>query len=131
MSTLGTNSGSFDAKRVFLWLAALMIAPSAAWFLAGVRSFTWFDEAGVEVGRPLAFRSTFYTYAHVKSIEHRSTFRAPNGNVIQRRPHYVIVFDDGSSWSTRDMFRDPVPDLDRQIAQLVARKSGRLITEQP
>jgi hypothetical protein len=120
----------FDGRRVFVWLAALVTAGSSFCFLAGVTSFARFDEAGVEIGRPLGFRSTFYRYARVKAIEHRATFRAPNGNTIQR-PHYVILFDDGTSWSTRGGLRDPVPDLDGRIAQLVARESGRSIEEQP
>jgi hypothetical protein len=120
----------YDGRRALVWLAGLFTAGSAVCFLAGVRSFARFDEAGVEIGRPLAFRSTFYPYARVKAIEHRATFRAPNGNTI-RRPHYVILFDDGTSWSTRGAFRDPVPEIDERIVQLVARRSGRSIEEQP
>jgi hypothetical protein len=81
------------------------------------------DQAGVEVGRPLSFQSTYYDYARVKKIEHRATFRAPNGNIITS-PHYVIIFDDGSSWSSRRTFHDRAADPSDQIAQLVAKQSG-------
>ena len=120
----------FNGKRVFAWLAAFVAVGSSVGFVAGVTSFARFDEAGVEIGRPLGFRSKFYTYKSVKSIEHRATFRAPNGNNV-RRPHYVVAFDDGTSWSTREGLRDPVPESDDRIAQLVAQKSGRSIVEQP
>ncbi len=119
----------FDEKRALMWLAPLIIAGSVVCFLAGVTSFARFQEAGVEVGRPLALRSTFYDYAHVRTIEHRAAFRAPNGNIIPR--YHVITFDDGSSWSSRSVFRDPEPDLDGRIAELVARRSGRPIAEEP
>jgi hypothetical protein len=120
----------FDGRRVFTWFAILVTAGSTVCFLAGVKSFARFEEGGVKIGRPLAFRSVCYSYACVQAIEHRVTFRAPNGNTI-RRPHYVILFDDGTSWSTRGVFRDPVPELDGRIAQSVARRSGRSIMEQP
>jgi hypothetical protein len=120
----------FDGRRVFAWLAAFVAIGSSVGFVAGVTSFARFDETGVEIGRPLSFRNKFYPYKSVKSIEHRATFRAPNGNTIQRT-HYVVVFDDGTSWNTREGLRDPVPESDDRIAQLVAQKSGRPIVEQP
>ncbi|HWE35850.1 MAG TPA: hypothetical protein VG406_04700 [Isosphaeraceae bacterium] len=118
----------FDSWRLLRWLTALIALGSVAWFVVGVTTFACFDGAGVEIARPLEFRGTYYNYARVRTIEHRATFRAPNGNTISR-PHYVVSFDDGSSWSTRGGLRDPVPDLDERIVRLVARKSGRAIVE--
>lgn len=86
--------------------------------------------AGLETGRPLAWTRETHPYAEVKSIEQRATFRAPNGNIVHRL-HYVIVFHDGTSWSTREGLRDPVPDMDRQIVEFVSRRSGRSIVERP
>ena len=121
-----------DENRAFKWLAALATAGSSVFFLAGVTYFARFDESAVEIGRPLEFRAIFYIYSQVKSIEHRETDRAPSGDIVQR-PHYVILFDDGTSWSTVSFFRGnrTKPDLDGQIAQLVARESGRSIEERP
>ncbi len=119
----------YDGNRALAWLSAFIVAGSAVFFLAGVTCFARFDEAGVEIARPFASRSVFYGYARVTSIEHWATFRAPNGTPI---PHYIITFDDGSTWSTRiPALRDPVPDLDGQIMELVARRSGRSIVEKP
>ncbi len=120
----------YDNDRAFGWLAALSLAGAAVWFMAGTRSFATFDETGIEFGRPFAFRTSFHSYTRVVTIEHRATYRAMIRNIF-KGPHYVIVFDDGSSWSTRDWFRRPVPALDRQIAAMVARKSGRWIVERP
>jgi hypothetical protein len=120
----------FDGRRAFAWLAAFVAIGSSVGFVAGVTSFARFDEAGIEIGRPLSFRSKFYTYKSVTLIEHRATVRAPNGNIVQR-PHFVIDFDDGTSWSCEQLLRDPEPELDARIAQLVAQKSGRRIIEQP
>jgi hypothetical protein len=119
-------------NRALKWLAALAIAGSSVFSLANVTYFARFDESAVEIGRPLEFRTKFYLYSQVKSIEHRETDRAPSGDIIQC-PHYVILFDDGTSWSTVSSFRGnrTKPDLDGQIAQLVARESGRSIEERP
>jgi hypothetical protein len=120
----------FDGKRVLAWLGACVAVGSVVGLVAGVTSFARFDEAGMEIGRPLGFRSKFHDYKSVKTIEHRTTFVAPNGTTVQR-PHYVISFDDGTSWSTREGLRDPLPESDDRIAQLVAQKSGRPIIEKP
>jgi hypothetical protein len=120
----------FDPRRLFVCLMVIVLSGSAIFFLAGVTSFSRFTDIGIEIQRPLSFRSGYYEYARVRAIEHRATLRAPMGNTVQC-PHYVILFDDGSSWSSRDGLRDPVPDVDRQIAQLVSQRSKRMIIEQP
>ncbi len=68
--------------------------------------------------------------ARVRAIEHRTMVRAPNGNT-GNSPHFVILFDDGTSWSTRDGLRDPVPEVDQQIANFVSRRSGQAIVDRP
>jgi hypothetical protein len=120
----------FDGSRVLVFFAVLVFGGAAVFFAAGVTSFARFAEAGVEVGRPLSFRSRFYEYTRVRAIEHRATFRAPNGKTVQR-PHYVILFDDGAYWSTREGCRDPVPEVDEPIVRFVSRLSGRAIVERP
>lgn len=119
----------FAADRVLKLLATIIIAGSAVFFVVAVRSFARFTEAGVEFGRPLSFRGSFYKYTRVQAIEHRATFRAPIGNSVQR-PHYVILFDDGASWSSED-FLGATHDEAYRIAQLVSVRSGRAIAERP
>ena len=120
----------FYGQRALLWAGALVAVSSSLAFLAVVRSFARFDQAGVEVGHSLKAQSCYYLYADVTSIKHRMTFCAPNGKMV-RRPQYILGFADGSSWSTWTFLRHPVPKLDRQIAQLVSRQSGRPIALQP
>jgi hypothetical protein len=120
----------FDSTRLFACLAVCVVIGSALFSLAGLTSCTRFTDAGIEIQRPLSFRSSFHRYARVKSIEHRATIRAPIGTTVQR-PHYVILFDDGSSWSGDEGLRTPVAELDSQIARLVSANSKRRIIEQP
>jgi hypothetical protein len=122
--------GGAVARRIFVGLAVALSAGAAVWFLAEVTSFTRFTDAGVEIQRPLSLSSRFYEYARVQAIEHRIPSLVRNGNTV-RYPHYVILFDDGTSWSSREGLRDPVPDLDEQIASLVSRRSQQPIVEKP
>ncbi len=120
----------FDGRRLLVCLAVIAIAGSAVFFLAGATSCTRFSDAGIEIQRPFSFRSVFYVYAQVRSIEHRATVRAPIGNTAAR-PHHVIVFDDGALWNSRADLRDPAPELDGRIAKFVSQRSERPIIEQP
>jgi hypothetical protein len=122
--------GGRVARKAFVCLASALSGGAAVWFLAGVTSFSRFTNVGVEIERPLSFRSQFHDYAGVELIEHRATFQHPSGTT-EKRPHYVIHFDVGTSWSSREGLRDPVPEVDDQIAQLVSRQSGRPIVERP
>jgi hypothetical protein len=120
----------FDPRRLYVCIVVIFFAGAAVFFLAGVTSYSRFTDAGIEIQRPFSLRSSFYEYARVRAIEYRATFRAPAGNRVQT-PHYVILFDDGRSWSSRDGLRDPVTKVDGQIAQLVSRRSKRPIIKQP
>jgi hypothetical protein len=118
-----------DGERVFALMAAVVVAGSVVFCSVALRCFARFTENGVEIGRVLSLGSKYYEYKRVRGIEHRATFQAPNGNII-RRPHFVIVFDDGTSWSS-DGPHESTPETASRIAQLVSRRSGRAITELP
>jgi hypothetical protein len=120
----------FNDARFCGWLAALVVIAASVFFGVFVTVFARFSEAGIELGRPLSMRSVFYEYTRVRSIEHEMTNRAPNGKLVWK-PHYVIRFDDGESWSTLEGFRDPEPDLEKQIAQFISAKCGQSIVEKP
>lgn len=115
-----------DPKPMFWLLLFLSVAPAAAAFLIGVTSYTRFTAAGIEIARPLSFRSVFHDYTTVKAIEHRAY--VPEGKrKAEQRFYHTILFDDGTTWSTRDGIRDPVYDLDEKIMNMVSQRSGRQI----
>ncbi len=120
----------FDGRRLMVCLAVITFAGTAVFFLAGVTSFSRFSNAGIEIQRPFSFRSVFYDYARVRSIEHRATVKAPSGKTVER-PHYVIEFDDHTSWSSDEFLRQPMPKVAERIARFVSQRSRRPITEQP
>jgi hypothetical protein len=65
----------------------------------------------------------------VQAVEDRSTFRAPNGNLIVRR-HFAVRFDDGTEWTTRDALRSPAGS-DEAAIRYVAERAGRPILGVP
>jgi hypothetical protein len=125
-----TEREGIDAKPVMLGLVVLVSVGAMIHFVAGATSFARFTDIGVEINRPFSSRSKFREYSHVRSIDHRATTKAANGNTIQR-PYYLIFFDDGESWSTDGGLRNAVPDEDGPIAALVSRRSGCSIVERP
>lgn len=126
----GNERLGFDSNRVFLVLLAFGLVGASLFFLAGATSFARFTRDGIEIGRPFSFRSRFYEYWRIEGIEHRATYQAPAGNTLER-PHYVILFDDGSSWSTREGCRDPVPRVDDPILKYVSSRTGKAIVPRP
>ncbi|MFO0956849.1 MAG: hypothetical protein U0800_05195 [Isosphaeraceae bacterium] len=126
----GNVRAGIDGWAAFRWLAAIVIGGSILGILVGLTSYARFDEEGVEIGRPLRFQGQFYPYRSIQSIEHRATLIAPNGNTV-RRPHHVLLFEDGTTWSTREGARDPIPDLDVPMSEFIAKQAGRTIVELP
>jgi hypothetical protein len=123
-----TEFFGFDARPLFVGIVVVGVVASAAFCAGGMRTFARFEDGGIAIGRPLQSRTRFYEYARVKGIEHRATFYAPAGNVVEMS-HYAIVFDDGSEWTTRELIRIPDRELDERIIKFVAERSGRTIEE--
>ncbi len=120
----------FDTKHASWCLAAAAVMASIAFVWAGTTSFTRLTSDGIEIQAPFELRPRFFSYRCVRSIERRATFQAPLGNTI-RSLHYVITFDDGSWWSSRENIRIPSAEVDGQIARFVSEQSKRPIIEQP
>ena len=116
----------FNAWAVFRVLAIAVPLAAAAFVVAGINYTTVFDERGVTTKTLWGSDDGFHAYSAITSIRKQNTFIAPNGNVVHR-PHYVIVFTDGTQWTTRDGLRTPLPAYDTKLMQFVAEKSGRMI----
>jgi hypothetical protein len=119
-----------DERRAFPWFAGLVIAGCVVCVLVGLTTFTRFDADGIEIRRPFSRHSRFYGYARVNAIEHRASHRAPSGEIVKGFNH-VVLFDDGTIWSTYDGLRVPIPELDQMIVQLISEKARRGVVEKP
>jgi hypothetical protein len=119
----------FDGDRAFALLAAVLVVGSLVFFNVSVRSFARFTGSGIEIGRLVPPGRRFYEYERVRSVEHCESFRAPIGSIV-RQPHYVIVFDDGTTWSSNGV-QNPPQEVAEGIARLVAQRSGRTVIARP
>jgi hypothetical protein len=115
-----------DSRRVCIGLGVAIGVGTALFLLGGLTSVTRITTHGIDVGHAFALKRAFYAYPQVTTIRHLASFRASDGTVVHR-PHYVIVFDDGAHWSTRQGLRDPMPAFDAAVMRYVAQRSCRSI----
>jgi hypothetical protein len=95
-----------------------------------VAVFDWFiifRHEDILVNRLLGFGSHSYVYTDVSEIRDVLKVEAPNGDIINDE-HYVIVFNDGEKWNSRDSGFSNVHE-DSQIIKLVQSKTGKQIVK--
>lgn len=117
----------FSTNRVGAVLATLVIVGAGAFLLFGVRSRVDFLGDSISIRR-FGHEQTVYPYSSIRSIYSASHVRAPNGKIVHR-PHYIIVFDGGDRWSTRDGLRDPKLHTDSVLVRYVATRSNRPVEQ--
>ena len=120
----------FDVMKVMWASFVIVLLGSSLWFVWGIHSFSRFSQRGIELGNPPFFAVTFHPYDDVLAIEQHATFVAPNGNQVAR-PHLVIQFKGGTSWTSRTLFGEPNVDRDRELANLVSQHSGLPVVNVP
>jgi hypothetical protein len=118
----------FDTWRVGRVLAAGMILLSAVAVPMGLDCYTRFTDEAVHVNTFFSLGERRDPYADATEIRRIATFRAPNGNVIAR-PYFVLIFQDGSRWSSRDGLHDDDAKRDQAILAFVSRRSGKPVSE--
>jgi hypothetical protein len=72
-------------------------------------------------------RST-YPYSAVKDIRTSAQFRAPNGDLVQRR-EWIIEFADGARWKTSFNMFELTQATKAAVARFVSERSGKPIRE--
>ena len=123
------ESIGFDPTRIYVCVIVITFGIAAVFFLAGVTTFSRFTDNGIEI-RPRFHSDPTSTTTPASAQSSIARRFAPNGNTVPR-PHFVILFDDHTSWSMRKSLRDPVPDLDSEIARLVSHQSRRRSSSNP
>lgn len=134
---LGTQYGRFEeftnfqagfqGRKIFTFLSVLVGVGAVFFLVAGVRGYTAFDDNGMKVNRVFSWQPDSYSYDSILAIQARPGYAGRRGKRI-RRPHYVVSFRGGKSWSTLGGLRDPDPDEETEIMRFVAERSGVPIT---
>lgn len=111
--------GSIVAK-IFAIITGLLIVGFLDWF-------TVFRQNDIIVNNLFGLGNKTYLYSDIIDIRDIDKLKAPNGNIVDDK-HYVIVFNDGLKWNSRNSgFGDY--ENDTRIMDLIESKTGRQLTE--
>ena len=116
----------FDGLKVFAWISAPIVVLAVAAVVIGINTYTQFKDDAIVIKRPVAWRPVAYPYGRVAAVAEVARLVAPNGNLVDRT-HYVIRFDDGTSWTSEDGMHEGEPEHDRAAVTFAAEAAGKAI----
>lgn len=117
----------FNASIILKYLSILLIFTSSILACMLLNTYVIFKSESIEINRFRSYKSDVYTYKSIRGITHFQKDIAPNGNVIDK-PHYVIFFDNNTSWKTTYGGRTP-SSSDDEIMKYLQEKTGIAIKE--
>jgi len=82
------------------------------------REYTLFNQEEVHISDAFEWQKRVYKYSDIKEIHQVKFFIAPNGNRILR-PHYVLVFNDGRTWASRENFGEHDKKSEENLLQFI------------
>jgi hypothetical protein len=106
--------------KVFAIITGLLLIGFLDWFTA-------FRQNDIIVNSLFGLGNKTYLYSDIIDIRDIDKLKAPNGNIVEDK-HYIIVFNDGSKWNSRNSgFGDYKSDT--RIMDVVENKTGRQLTK--
>jgi hypothetical protein len=112
----------FDLKIVEACVGTVWILATGSLIAYGLNAHTRFTEQAIIIKQGWNLFNKEYGYDRVRVVAAVKKFTAPSGK-IRESPHYAILFDDGTSWSTGDDFWISGSVRDKQIMEFVATKA--------
>lgn len=99
-SGLANEKASFALSRLAVVCWVILLAVFLNWYTA-------FGEEEIRQDPLFAFRVRVHEYEDIERLKWRERFRRPDGRWVELE-HYVIEFDDGSVWNSRNSgYEDP------------------------
>ncbi len=117
-----------DVDRVARLFGVGVSVACAAFIFLGLDWWVRVAPDGLTVNRYLGIGEERHAFRDIRRIRTAPALVAPNGNVVARR-EFVVVFADGSSWSTNNGLSDPSPDDKLTLALILADRSGAEVEE--
>ena len=106
--------------RIFAIITAILVIGFLDWFTA-------FRQDDIVINSLFGLGNKTYLYTDIADIRDIMKVKAPNGNIVDDE-HYIIIFNDGSKWNSRQNgfanFRE-----DSKIIDLIELKTGRQLTK--
>jgi hypothetical protein len=130
-SPLGGEAGIPVHVGKVCWFLFLLLSPILLlWIAARIDSYTAFTEDAMIVNSMWSFgREQVRPYQNVRGIFAVDGYHARFEDV--HKPRHVLVFKDGTRWTTGDDMRAPRPDTDAIFIDHIARKSGQPVMNLP
>jgi hypothetical protein len=113
------------ATKYTTWALTVIVA-----FLL-VLFFGWYSAFGnqeIKINGALSLSSKIYRYSDITKAKELESLYAPNGNIVND-PHFVIEFNDGQKWNSRESGFDNF-DQDKQIIELIRSKTNLELIKQ-
>jgi hypothetical protein len=124
----GNLKTGFDSWRVIKFLALTIIIPSALLTCLAMDCYAGFTDDRMITNRFWGIGENVRAYQQITRIRQVQSFKAPNGNIIER-PFYVLHFNDGSTWSTKNQLYRFAEDSDlnqQKEAELIIFIAGKI-----
>jgi hypothetical protein len=119
---------AFDLKTVEAWVGAVTIFATGSFIAFGLNAHTRFTEQAIMIKTGWTLFENGHQYNRVRALAAVNRLTTPSGK-IRESPHYAILFDDGTTWSTSDDFWSSGLDRDQQIMEFVATKANKPIQQ--
>jgi len=121
-----------DGWRVVKILALIIIIPSVLLTFLAMGCYARFTDDQIITNRFWGIGEESRFYKQISRIKSVQMIKAPNGNIVEN-PYHVLHFDDGSIWSTRNVFYRAGQDLnlsdqkEKEIIKFIAGKCNKEI----
>ena len=114
----------FDTWKAVRGLAVLVVVPALGFAFLGMDTYLKVTEQGMTLNPFWSLEERQYPFTEVKAVKSAARFRAPGGRTVDR-PHFIVEFSDGTTWTTRDWLREAEPERDGKLAAFIASRSGK------
>jgi hypothetical protein len=132
--TLGCRSFDDIIKNMSLAILTYKIIGAITRFLIiafvvlGFNWYTIFNDQGVYINNYFNFKQKYYSYTEVKELKKVEKEKAPSGNIISNL-HVVIVFNDGSIWSSYNSIEEKEDKYEIELLKFLEMKTMKQVIE--
>jgi hypothetical protein len=113
----------FDSIKVMKYVTGFLTVLLALLLTVFFDWYSAFGKEEVKINGALSLGQRTYKYSDITRIKELEKFYAPSGKIVTN-PHFVIEFNDGRKWNSRESGFDNY-EKNRQILELVIAKTNQ------
>jgi len=113
----------FNYAKAAVYLTRILAVITVIVTIASLDWFSSFGQKEIKMNGFLSLGTKSYHYSDVSNVIVVMKVKAPNGN-IRNEPYFLVTFNDGNKWSSRDHgFSDQ--QKNKEIIALVSKQSNK------